>query len=79
MYLRQSHSPRLNGPRPRAARGPGGLPPAWVTCYQVDPNRDEGLDYARRLTEAGVSTEVHQYSGPFHMAHEFPGTAIGPA
>jgi acetyl esterase len=54
-----------------------GLPPAWVTCYQVDPNRDEGLDYARRLTEAGVPTEVHQYSGAFHMAHEFPGTAIG--
>lgn len=54
-----------------------GLPPAWVTCYQVDGNRDEGLDYARRLTEAGVPTEVHQYSGAFHVAHVFPGTLIG--
>ena len=54
-----------------------GLPPAYVSCYQVDPNRDEALDYARRLTEAGVPTEVHQYSGAFHLAHAFPGTAIG--
>jgi len=54
-----------------------GLPPAYVSCYQVDPNRDEAVDYARRLTEAGVPTEVHQYSGAFHLAHAFPGSAIG--
>jgi acetyl esterase/lipase len=54
-----------------------GLPSAWVACYQVDPNRDEGLDYARRLTEAGVPVEVHQYSGAFHLAHTFAETAIG--
>lgn len=54
-----------------------GLPPAYVTAYQIDPTRDEGLDYARRLIRAGVPTEVHHYSGAFHMAHIIPGTTIG--
>ena len=54
-----------------------GLPPAYVTAYQIDPTRDEALDYAHRLIQAGVSTEVHHYAGAFHMAHIIPGTAIG--
>ncbi|BBX65641.1 esterase [Mycobacterium saskatchewanense] len=54
-----------------------GLPPAFVTAYQVDPTRDEGLDYARMLIQAGVPTEVHHYSNAFHMAHIVPGTTIG--
>lgn len=55
-----------------------GLPPAYVTAYQIDPTRDEGLDYAYRLIHAGVPTEVHHYPGAFHMAHAVaPGTAIG--
>jgi acetyl esterase/lipase len=54
-----------------------GLPPAVLTAYQVDPTRDEGLDYARRLIQAGVPTEIHHYSGAFHVAHAIPGTAIG--
>jgi acetyl esterase len=49
-----------------------GLPPAYVTAYQIDPTRDEGLDYARRLIQAGVPTEVHHYPGAFHMAHIIP-------
>ncbi|WP_326567994.1 alpha/beta hydrolase [Amycolatopsis rhabdoformis] len=54
-----------------------GLPPAWVSAYQVDPTRDEGLDYARHLIEAGVPTELHHYAGAFHLAHFIPGTTIG--
>jgi acetyl esterase/lipase len=54
-----------------------GLPPAYVMAYQVDPTRDEGLDYARRLIQAGVPTEVHHYPNAFHVAHIIPGTAIG--
>jgi acetyl esterase len=54
-----------------------GLPPAYVTAYQVDPTRDEGLDYARRLILAGVPTEVHHYAAAFHVAHVIPGTTIG--
>jgi acetyl esterase len=54
-----------------------GLPPAWVAAYQVDPTRDEGLNYAHLLIQAGVPTDLHHYSGAFHMAHVIPGTAIG--
>jgi acetyl esterase/lipase len=54
-----------------------GLPPVFLTAYQIDPTRDEGLDYARRLIQAGVPTEVQHYSGAFHVAHVIPGTAIG--
>jgi acetyl esterase len=54
-----------------------GLPPAWVATYQIDPTRDEGLNYAHLMIQAGVPTELHHYSGAFHMAHVIPGTAIG--
>ncbi|WP_077101641.1 alpha/beta hydrolase [Mycobacterium terramassiliense] len=53
-----------------------GLPPAFVTAYQIDPTRDEGLDYAHKLIQAGVPTEVHHYAGAFHLSHVIPGTAI---
>jgi acetyl esterase len=53
------------------------LPPAYVTAYQVDPTRDEGLDYAHLLIQAGIPTELHHYSEAFHVAHAVPGTAIG--
>ena len=54
-----------------------GLPPAFITAYQIDPTRDEGLDYARKLIQAGVPTEVHHYAGAFHLAHVIPGPSIG--
>jgi len=54
-----------------------GLPPAFVTAYQIDPTRDEVLDFARRLVQAGVPTEIHHYGEAFHLAHIIPGTAIG--
>ena len=43
-----------------------GLPPACVTVMEFDPLRDEGLHYAQRLLQAGVSVEVHGYPGTFH-------------
>ena len=54
-----------------------GLPPVFLTAYQIDPTRDEALNYARLLIEAAVPTEVHHYSRAFHLADIFPGTAIG--
>jgi acetyl esterase len=29
---------------------------------ELDPLRDEGLEYAGRLSAAGVSVELHQYT-----------------
>jgi len=43
-----------------------GLPPTFVAVMEFDPLRDEGLTYAMRLLEAGVSTELHAYPGTFH-------------
>jgi acetyl esterase/lipase len=43
-----------------------GLPPAYVTAMEFDPLRDEGILYALRLMEAGVSVELHCYPGTFH-------------
>ena len=53
------------------------LPSAYLTVFEVDPTRDEGLNYGIELVRAGVPTEIHHYSGAFHIAHVIPGTKIG--
>jgi acetyl esterase/lipase len=54
-----------------------GLPPVWVATYQLDPTRDEVLQFAFRLVQAGVATDLVHHAGAFHMAHTIPGTRIG--
>ncbi|MEU3980684.1 alpha/beta hydrolase [Streptomyces sp. NPDC026672] len=51
---------------PARAAALGGLPPTYLSVNELDVLRDEGLDYARRLLEAGVPTEVHVWPGTFH-------------
>jgi acetyl esterase/lipase len=43
-----------------------GLPPAYITSAEFDPNRDEAITYALRLLQAGVPVELHQWAGTFH-------------
>jgi acetyl esterase/lipase len=43
-----------------------GLAPALITCAEIDPFRDEAVDYALRLLGAGVSTELHVFARTCH-------------
>jgi acetyl esterase/lipase len=43
-----------------------GLPPTYVSVNELDPLRDEGVNYALALLAAGVSTELHVWPGAFH-------------
>jgi acetyl esterase/lipase len=43
-----------------------GLPPAFVSVGAVDGFRDEDVDYALRLNQAGVPAELHVYPGACH-------------
>jgi acetyl esterase/lipase len=51
---------------PARATDLSGLPPAYIATAEFDPNRDDDIDYALRLLQAGVSVELHQWPGTFH-------------
>jgi len=48
-----------------------GLAPALITCAELDPLRDEAVDYALRLMWAGVPAELHVYPGTCHGFDSF--------
>jgi acetyl esterase/lipase len=62
----------LHDTRATAASAPGrredlaGLPRAFVSCSELDPLRDEAVDYAVRLLMAGVAADLHVFSGTCH-------------
>jgi acetyl esterase/lipase len=43
-----------------------GLPPAFISVGALDLFLDENVDYALRLTRAGVPAELHVYPGAYH-------------
>ncbi|NND67051.1 MAG: alpha/beta hydrolase, partial [Halioglobus sp.] len=51
---------------PARAEDLSGLPPAYVNTMEFDPLRDEGIEYALRLLQAGIPTELHNFPGTFH-------------
>jgi acetyl esterase/lipase len=51
---------------PARATDLSGLPPALVIVGGADGFRDEDIEYATRLLQAGVPTELHVYPGAYH-------------
>jgi acetyl esterase/lipase len=43
-----------------------GVASTLITCSELDPLRDEAVDYAMRLMWAGVATELHVFPGTCH-------------
>ncbi|MEO0550804.1 MAG: alpha/beta hydrolase [Pseudomonadota bacterium] len=51
---------------PARASDLSGLPPAWIGTAALDLFRDENIEYAQRLLDAGVAAELIVYPGTFH-------------
>ncbi|MFK0286579.1 alpha/beta hydrolase [Streptomyces sp. NPDC090499] len=51
---------------PARATDLSGLPRTYLDCGSAEGFRDEVLTYARRLSEAGVSVDLHMWGGAFH-------------
>jgi acetyl esterase/lipase len=62
----------LAGEQPPAGAVPAraadltGLAPAFISCSELDPLRDEAVDHALRLMWAGVPAELHVVTGTCH-------------
>ncbi|WP_185899682.1 alpha/beta hydrolase [Streptomyces sp. WAC07061] len=65
-YLGPGPGPATPYAAPSRASDLSGLPPAYISTAEFDPNRDEGLEYGLRLLRAGVPVEIHQWPGTFH-------------
>lgn len=48
-----------------------GLPPALIVVGGLDLFVDEDIEYARRLIQAGIPTELHVYPGAYHGFNGF--------
>ncbi len=52
------------------------LPPTYISVGALDLFLEEDLDYARRLTRAGVAIECHVYPGGYHGFDVTPGSRV---
>ncbi|WAL63637.1 alpha/beta hydrolase [Amycolatopsis cynarae] len=51
---------------PARAEDLSGLPPAMIVVAELDPLRDEAIEYANRLSAAGVEVILEDVPGTFH-------------
>lgn len=65
---------------PARATDLSGLPRSYLDCGSVETFRDETIDYAQRLSQAGVAADLHIWGGGFHGFDGFvPQAAISRA
>ncbi|HKQ81448.1 MAG TPA: alpha/beta hydrolase [Steroidobacteraceae bacterium] len=72
-YLGASYGSDTVSPYAAAARATNlkGVAPAYIGIAELDLFVDECLDYARKLLEGGVRTELNVYPGAFHGFDRF--------
>ena len=75
MYIGADRSDVSYYAAPSRAVDFSGLPPAYVCVGELDPFRDETIDYVTKLSRHGVPVEFHLYSGCFHAHQEIVPTA----
>ncbi len=72
-YLPSDPRAALPYAAPNRAEDLSGLPPAYVSACELDPLRDEAIQYALRLQEAGSPVELHLYPKVPHAFDLVPG------
>ncbi len=75
-YLGDTNGEVSHFAAPARAKDLSGLPSAYISTMEFDPLRDEGMIYAMRLLEHGVSVELHQFPGTFHGSSLVTGAAV---
>jgi acetyl esterase len=65
LYLGENQEPTAYA-SPALSTSFVGLPPACVIAAELDPLRDEAIEYAIGLIRAGVAVELHTYPGAYH-------------
>ncbi|MCQ8831276.1 alpha/beta hydrolase fold domain-containing protein [Streptomyces samsunensis] len=60
---------------PARATDLSGLPPTYIVAMELDPLRDDNIQYALRLLQAGVSVELRSHPGTFHGSTELAASA----
>jgi acetyl esterase/lipase len=82
------HKAFLGNPRPKEldddwkvspmlAKNFKGLAPALVITAEMDPLRDEGEAYAKKMNDAGSKAEVHMIEGAPHIVMQLDGILEG--
>ncbi len=56
---------------PAMATDVSGLPPANIVVGTLDPFRDEDIEFAQRMMDAGIPVELHVVPGAFHAFDMF--------
>lgn len=56
---------------PARAKDLSRLPDAYIDVGELDLFRDEDIDFAKRLAEAGVQVEFHLWPGAYHASEVF--------
>ncbi len=76
LYLKNGDCGMREYVSPIEAESLAGLPQAYVEVAEFDPLRDEGINYAKALKAAGVSTRLNQTKSTTHAFDYIPGSPI---